>query len=236
MQASGVRHNVMAIRISELIATSPYLYHVTHASSLGRIRAVRRLDSAAKLMEAGGRLDLLRQRREQMEEFFVNGDMIRLTDQKPIVEANIAFLDGWNLGDLIEAINRRAFFWRGPASGLLKKDQGHFAKYHAAGHQLVFVRIMLDETVRLNADRGPELCRYNSGAARMNRGKRIPRGLSTFVEPENAAFDIGNVREVVFREFVAIPSSAEFSEESWMGPWRSLWGNGDNAEVEERRQ
>jgi len=219
----------MPIDINKLIANKPptYLYHVTYGGSLNRIRRLRCLECAARLLEAGGRHHLLRQRRENMEEFMVDGDTIRLTDQKPIVEASIIFQDGWVLADLIEAINRRVFFWRGPASGLLRKDQWHFAKYHAAGHSLVFLRLNLKETIQANADRGPELCKYNSGAARMNGGQPIPRGLSTFVRPEIACFDIGELREIVFRDFIEIPLFTEFCEGSWKGPWQELWQDGD---------
>jgi hypothetical protein len=127
---------------------------------------------------------------------------------------------------LIEAINRRVFFWRGTAAGLLRKDQGHSGKYDAAGHALVFLRTSFAEAARLNAGRGPELCKFNSGAARMNDGRPIPRGPSTFVPPEEAQFDLSDVREVVFRDFVDIPPSAEFCEGSWVGPWQRLWPAG----------
>lgn len=173
-------------------------------------------------MAMGGKSDLLRRQRKTMEEFTVDGEMIRLTDQKPIIEANIAFQDNWTLADLIEAINRRVFFWRGSAAGLLSNDQGHFGKY-CTGHSLVFLRMGLQETIQLNIDRGPEVCKYNSGAARMYNGQPIPRGLTTFVSFENASFGIGNVREVVFREFVDIPSCAMFCEGSWRGPWQKVW-------------
>jgi hypothetical protein len=220
------KKNSMPIDIAKLIRMSPCLYHVTYSSSLDRIKRLRRLECAARLMIAGGRQDLLRKRREKMEEFSVDGDMIRLTDQQPIVEANILFQDGWTLPDLIEAINRRVFFWRGRPSGLLKKDQGHFGKYNAAGLSLVFLRLSINGTIHVNVARGPELCMYNSGAARMNNGQKIPRRPSTFVGPERAGFHRKMVKEVVFREFVELPSSTEFCEGSWEGPWTMLWQGG----------
>lgn len=213
----------MAIDSAKLMEKSHYLYHVTYVGSLARIKRLRQLQSAATLLRLGGRSALVRVRRTRLEEFEVDGDTIRLTDQKPIKEANISFQDGWSLADLIEAINRRVFFWRGPPTGLLKKDQGHFEKYEEAGHSLVFLRSGFAETVRLNAERGPELCKYNSGAARMNDGRPIPRGRATFVPPKQADFALGKVREVVFRDFVDLPSSAELCEGSWRGPWQKVW-------------
>ena len=80
----------------------------------------------------------------------------------PINEKNIEFQEGWELADLIEALNRRVFFWRGPYSGLLKSNQGHSKKYDAAGHRLVFLRLRFRETCQVNLSRGPQLCKYNS--------------------------------------------------------------------------
>jgi len=158
-----------------------------------------------------------------MVSFSVEGDPVLLTDQRPVIEANIAFQEGWLLADLIEAINRRVFFWRGTAANLLKKDRKHFRKYGAAGHSLVFLRLSLKETWHANSDRGPEVCKYNSGAARKNGGQPIPRGPRTFVQPAVADFDKGQVREVVFRDYVHLPETTEYCVASWTGEWRQLF-------------
>jgi hypothetical protein len=158
----------MGIALADLIGMSPCLYHVTYEDGLGRIRRSRRLESAAALMDAGGQISWSRKRRDTMLRFLVDDDPIVLTDQLPINVKNIAFQDGWTLPDLIESINRRVFFWRGSTAGLLRSNQGHFGKYENAGHRLVFLRLNFDETSRLNAERGPELCKHNSGAQRDN--------------------------------------------------------------------
>src|SRR5262249_29340700 len=155
-------------------------------------------------LEAGGLLQRPRRRRGTMGDFSVDCDTIRLTDQRPIIEDNIAFEDGWTLSDLIEALNRRVFFWRGKAEGLLRSNRGQSQRYAAEGRELVFLRMSFEETARANADRGPELCTYNSGAARKNDGRPSPRGPSTFVRPEVAPFGIGSVREVIFHNFVEL--------------------------------
>ena len=123
----------MGICVDHLIEISPYLYHVTYEDSLRRIRKLQRLESAAALMEAGGKRNWLRLRRADSVNFLVDGDPILLTDQRPIIEKNIAFQNGWTLSDLIEAINRRVFFWRGMKEGLLRSNQGHFEKFKNAG-------------------------------------------------------------------------------------------------------
>jgi hypothetical protein len=213
----------VAINPDALIDKSPCLYHVTYSESVKRIKEFRRRESAAVLMTAGQRSHLLRQRREHLESFWLGAFRIVLTDQRPIIAANICFQDGWTIADLIEAINRRVFFWRGSEAGLLKRDRPHFIKYDEAGHSLTFLRLSFLETIRLNSDRGPEVCKYNSGAARMNNGKRIPRGPRTFVEPRRSDFGVGKVREVVFREFVELPMTTEFCQGSWRGPWKRLF-------------
>lgn len=216
----------MGIELAKLTALSPYLYHVTYQSSVSRIRRLRRLESADALLKAGGQLEWLRKRRGSMIRFVVDGESIVLTDQLPINEKKIAFQEGWTLPDLIEAINRRVFFWRGSDAGLLRSNQGHFGKYENAGNQMVFIRVLFQETNRLNAERGPELCKHNSGAARQYDGEPIPRGPKTFVRPPEADFQRGEVQEVVFCDFVALPDAAEVCVGSWEGPWEPLFQEG----------
>jgi hypothetical protein len=216
----------MGINLADLIHMSPCLYHVTYEDSLNRIRRLRCLESAAILMQAGGQLEWLRRRRDAMVRFFVDGDLVVLTDQRPINEKNIAFQDGWTLGDLIESINRRVFFWRGGREGLLKSNQGHFGRYEGEGHRLAFLRLCFEETRQLNTDRGPDLCMHNSGAARKYDGKPIPRGPKTFVQPEDAEFNKGEIQEVVFRAFADLPATTEVCSGSWKGPWQPLFQDG----------
>ena len=213
----------MTVEIAELIAKSPYLYHVTYRNSLDRIRRLQMLESAASLMEQAGQLDSLRSRRDEMKPIVIGTDTICLTDQGPIIEANISFEGNWTLADLIEAINRRVFFWRGLETGLLRADTGQSEKYSAKGHSLVFLRAKLKQTIQINAERGPELCKYNSGAARKVKGIGSPRGPGTFVRPEVAMFKVDDVREVVFRDHVKLPATTEWCEKHCQGPWQRLF-------------
>jgi len=212
----------MGIVLADLCGISPYLYHVTYEDSLARIRRLRRLESADTLMTAGGQLDWLRRRRDSPLRFMVDEDKIELTDQIPINEKNIAFQSGWTLPDLIEALNRRVFFWRSHEAGLLRSNKGNSGKYGNDGRRLVFLRCDFSDAVTANAARGPELCRYNSGAARKNKGQPIPRGPNTFVRPEDADFPKGDVQEVVFREFVELPRTTECCSNCDTGPWHPL--------------
>ena len=218
----------MGIDLAGLTKISPYLYHVTYEASLGRIRSSRRLESAAVLLAEGGQSHRLRMRRDSLVEFVVDGEPIVLTDQSPVNPKNIAFQGGWSLPDLVEALNSRVFFWRGGLEGLLKANQKHFGKYKSAGHRMIFLRLNFDETIKLNNQRGPELCNYNSGAARQSKGKPIPRGATTFVQPHCADFEAGEVQEVVFRGFVDLPATTEICHGSWEGPWQSLFHDGQH--------
>ncbi len=218
----------MGIDLAGLTKMSPYLYHVTFEASLARIQRSRRLESAAVLLKEGGQHHRLRVRRDSLVEFVVDGEPIVLTDQSPINPKNIAFQGGWSLPDLVEALNGRVFFWRGGEDGLLRSNQGHFGKYENAGHRLVFIRSSFDEVNRLNAERGPELCKHNSGAARQYDGEPIPRGPGTFVPPQDADFMRGEVQEVVFRGFVDLPATTEICHGSWKGPWRPLLHDSQN--------
>jgi len=174
-------------------------------------------------MKAGGQLNWLRKRRKSMLPFSIDNESIVLTDQHPINEKNIAFQENWTLPDLIEAINQRVFFWRGDESGLLKSNQGHFKKHQKGKYNLVFLRLRFHETNIMNAERGPDVCKYNSGAARQNDGKPIPRGPKTFIQTSYADFPKGKVQEVVFSSFVDLPGTTEICSGSWNGPWRPLF-------------
>lgn len=213
----------MAINLNALMGYSPCLYHVTFQESLDRVRKGGRLESAATLMKAGGQCRLLRSRRDKIETFRVESDTIRLTDQGPLNQNCMCFQGGWTLADLVEAINQRVFFWRGTREGLLRSNQGHSEKYSNLGHDLAFLRLRFQEVITLNSKRGPELCKYNSGAARMNQGRPSPRGPSTFVAPHSADFTIGAVQEIVFRDFVELPRTTEICSGSWRGPWSPLF-------------
>lgn len=213
----------MAFNLSDLTDLSPFLYHVTYKKSLERIKRLQSLESAAKLMIAGGKTEWLRKRRDSLISFYIGSDRIILTDQKPINENNIEFQGGWCLPDLIEAINRRVFFWRGPESGLLYSNKGHFGKYQNEGHELVFIRASFVEVNELNAVNGPEVCKYNSGAARQNQGNRIPRGPDTFIKSEQSSFMRRDVQEVVFQDHVKLPEKTQICDGSWSGPWHALF-------------
>ena len=216
----------MPIALPNLMATSPYLYHLTYAPNLERIRRLRILQSTSIMLQAGNMPNQLNQRRTEILELQIGNDNIVITDQHPINENNIQFENNWTLADLVQAINNRVFFWRGKSNGLLRCNQKHFERYQNAAQNLVFLRLSFRSALEINSPNGPQLCKYNSGAARRNNGQRIPRGPRTFVEPKDADFSIGKVKEVVFQNFVNLPVETEICNNSWAGPWQPLFANG----------
>lgn len=213
----------MPVNLRRLATLTPFLYHVTHQNNLNRIQRLERLDSTATMLESGGQTNFLDKRREQPFALKIGEDSIVLTDQGPLHAGHIKFENRWQLTDLVRSLNCRVFFWRGTDDGLLAKNMGHFQRYENYGQRLVVLRIPFVELIDLNLARGPELCKYNSGAPRSTKGRRSPRGPSTFVEPQDALFNNSDVREVTFRNFVVLPKSAGVCYGSWSGPFHNLF-------------
>jgi cupin 2 domain-containing protein len=212
----------MAIDLRALKSEGNYLYHLTYVSSLARIRRNMRLDSAAKMINDARRDDLLQERRTGLQRLVIEEDEIILTDQRPLHAANVSFEGGWSLGNLVEAINRRVFFWRGDKKGLLERDRNHFETYQNDGVHLAFLRMPFGDMVNANRNNHPEFCQYNSGGPRSSNGEKSPRGPNTFVRAPQADFSIGDIREVVFNESVNLPDSTQISFNAWNGPWRNF--------------
>ena len=212
----------MAVEFEKLIKRTPLLFHLTYVPSLERIRRTMTLESAGRLLELGNMQEWLRKRRERMLRFTVDDDNIVLTDQRPLTEGNIDFQGDWVVADLIEAVNKRVFFWRGDHSGLLMKDRGHYGSYNERGEQLAFLRIPFADAVAIADNSVPEYCRYNSGGPRCSGGKKSPRGPGTFVEARQADFTLGKVREVVFQDVFHLPTSTEVCFGNWCGPWKNF--------------
>ena len=209
----------MAVDRDKLIEKTPYLLHLTYQPSLERIRRTETLESAGRLLELGDLQHWLRRRRESMLRFEIGEDKIVLTDQLPLESGHIEFEGGWELADLIEALNERVFFWRGNRDGLLSKDKGHFEKYKQREEQLVFLRIPFADAMEIEENGIPQYCRFNSGGPRCSGGAKIPRGPSTFVEASDADFTFGKVREVVFPNVFRLPDSTQMCVGGWSGPW-----------------
>jgi hypothetical protein len=207
----------MGFRVEDYETLRPYVYHTSPSSNATLIIARRRLDSTATLVELGGRSDLLRARRDKDYTLAINGHAVVIRDQIPLNPANIDFAAGWSLPDLVEYVNRRVFFWPGGAGGPIDYGSNHFERY-AVERPVVF-RVKLRSLLTANPGAQPQFSRYNSGAARQNQGKRIPRGPNTFVAAGRFAGTPGEVKEVAFTTHVLLPADTERAS-GVGGPWR----------------
>ena len=201
----------------------PYLYHLTAASNVDRIRRLGQLDCAAKLLEAGGRTDLLREKRgKDGRTVRVGNDDVHVRDQGRLYEGNIDLLCGWSFGRLIEHLNSFVFFWPGKDEGPSDYGERHFGRYAKAKERLALIRVPTEGLFAESRSASPRFCAYNSGAPRCAKGRRSPRGPSTFSYGERYDRTPSKVVEVVYKTSAQLPATARLSC-SPQGPWRPLY-------------
>jgi len=210
----------MAIDLRRFAQLRPFLYHLTAATNIARILRRRRLETAESLMRVGGRTDLIRTRRLEdcPRVLRIGEDNVSLRDQCPLYEGNIDLADGWTLGDVVSLLNRRVFFWPGDGEGAIRPGTRHYDRY--SDEKPSILRIATVTLLEMNAEIGPEFCRYNSGSPRCVRAVRSPRGPQTFVTAARADFPPGQVVEVTFPEGVRLPDLVEIGPTP-TGPWES---------------
>ena len=199
----------MPFSINEYEELRPFLYHVTAHENLPRLARLRRLDPASALLQAAGRLDLLRVRRGEPVTLRIEEETVVLKDQKPLVGANVALAPGWEFGDLVEYVNSHVFFWPGDALAAVASGQRLLAHYSPESPLLL--RMRLRDVLRTNPGIEPLFCPYNSGAPRMNRGRPIPRGPSLFRRASACPRKRHEVVEVGFKGSVVLPEATEIA-------------------------
>ena len=209
----------MPFGIDAFVARWPFAYHLTSSENVQRIRSTGRLETAAALMERAGCLEWLRVKRSEHVEVVVNGAAVMLRDQKPLYERNVLWADGWQLGDLVEALNRRVFFWPGGISGPRDHGRRHFERYRDEGP--VILRAPILDLLSCNPGMIPMFCAFNSGSPRWSGGQASPRGMDTFVGAERFPRRVSEVVELTFAGGVDLPNMTEVSR-SVDGPWALL--------------
>jgi hypothetical protein len=209
----------MAFRLEVFAVARPFVYHLTSADNLVRICEVGSLESASSLITRAKRGELLRQRRPKHTPINVAGREVWLRDQAPLHAANVDFAEGWNLGDLVEALNRLVFFWAGTASGPSDYGQRHFDRYRT--EEPVLLRVPTAALFAANQSGQPLFCRYNSGSPRYSGGRASPRGPETFVPPNAFLGSPARVVELAFTERAKLPPSTEYGFAP-AGPWQVL--------------
>lgn len=209
----------MSISLTTFADARPYAYHLTAADNLVRICELGRMESAADLLAAAGRPDVLRKRRREHLPIEVGGQTLWIRDQKPLHAGNIAFAADWTLEDFVEALNRLVFFWPGKASGPNEYGVRHFERY--AAEKPVIVRAPTADLFEANPGNQPLFCGFNSGSPRYTGGRASPRGPATFVQAEEFPWGFGRVVELTFRAPVQLPTRTEYGHHP-SGPWKTL--------------
>lgn len=210
----------MPFTIGEFIRTRPYVFHLTARANQARIQRTRILHPASHLLAASGQMGLVSVRRRNFVELPINGEVVRIRDQAPLHEGNIAFEGGWVMTDVIQELNERVFFWPGRRDRAIPYAHRHFARY--SDERPVVLRAPLKAILESNTDHEPAFCRFNSGSPRCSSGRKSPRGPSTFVDCSDADFRRGQVVEVTFRGTVVLPRRTEWAD-SYDATWQDLF-------------
>lgn len=159
----------MPFSLSKFAGARPHSYHLTAADNLVRICETGRMESAATLLGAAGRDDLIRERRREHVRVEVDGQTLWLRDQKPLHAGNVSFEPGWTFSDLVESLNRLVFFWPGTAAGPNDYGVRHFERYASEGP--VLLRAPTAALFGENPHTQPLFCGFNSGSPRYTNGR-----------------------------------------------------------------
>lgn len=197
----------MGFSIAQYAALRPTLWHLTHSQNLEFIRNSGTLMPAECLTSAA--VDGCRRGRQ------VSPGIPVLRDQELLHEKCIAFESGYSMVDLLRDLRKRVFFWSGWANRPIKPGRDAIGRYSESD---ILIRMPFLEVVENHT---PYFSRCNSGATRMQLGKRVPRGPKTFVEATGCDFPPSQVVEVTFVEPVKLPSGSEVAR-LLEGPWESL--------------
>lgn len=219
--------------LAAFLRLRPFAFHTTAARNLPRLIETRSVESTRTLfMRMGASGDpRLRQRRGKSVYLDIGGHSVAVRDQRPIAAGSIDFEPGWDLGRWVERLNGFAFFWPGTPRGPIDYGRNHFERYRADGEDLVVLRVRTDALVDVNAERPPFFSRCNSGSARMQNGKRLPRGAATFLSAGLFEGPPGDVKELVFEGHAVLPGATEWGR-ALEGPWMPL---GDGGELSPER-
>jgi hypothetical protein len=208
----------VAFSLSEFIRLRPFAYHLTDRANISALVACLVLEPAADLLHRAGEASLLRQRRAQEMPIWVDGRKVVLKDQRPLTFANAELAPGWEPGDLVEHLNRHVFFWPGGDRGPLKYGERLFEAYEASSTSVL--RVATAELFALNPDREPLFCPFNSGAPRMQAGRRVARGPDLFTPASAFPRRASEVVELVFNGPVMLPASTQMRRAD--GEWAEL--------------
>lgn len=178
--------------IEEYAELRPFLWHITHAENLPLIRGTRVLCPARLLagQEPTPRRSALRS---------PTGAVLR--DQRLLHAGSVELRGGWSFRDLLQDLSNRVFFWSGWFDRPVRSGRAAMSVYATDW----VIRVPFREIGR---EYTPYFSSCNSGATRMQHGRRVPRGPDTFLPCHECSFAAVDVVEVTFLEPIRLPSSA----------------------------
>lgn len=161
--------------------------------------------------------ELLRSKRQQHTIITLGQTQVRIRDQRPISEVVLgrSLTHEWNVGDFIEHLNSRVFFW--PTEQRLSR---HYTRY--AEENPVILRVKTSDLLALNS--APLFCRLNSGATRCSShwdGNAPERGPNTFLPSSDFEHNYISVAEVTFEDYCRLPKEI-WTGHTPAGPWRRV--------------
>ncbi len=207
----------MAVDLARFTILRPFLFHVTARENLLPLQHTRQLEPAAALIRRAGRTDILGSRRRRAVDIEVDGFRIALKDQAPLIFANAELAGGWTPEDFVAHLNEHVYFWPGREEGPVKHG-ARLLDHYAADAPLV-LRVPTPSLFITNPSVTPLFCEFNSGAPRMQHGKKVSRGPHTFSTAEAFPRSAADVVELVFQSAVRLPVETEV----WLGgTWAPL--------------
>jgi hypothetical protein len=212
------------MKIEALIKLRPFVFHTTASANLEGIRLTRTIDSTRRILALAGRVEdpLLRERRRESVAVAIDGREVSIRDQKPLHVGAIAFEQDWDLARFVELLNGFAFFWPGDETEPIPYGRSHFQRYESDGEALAVLRVPTAALFAANRARRVLFSRCNSGSARVQGGKGVPRGESTFCAAEAFAETAGCVKEIVIEGWAELPAGVMVARD-FGGDWQPLW-------------
>jgi hypothetical protein len=209
--------------ITKFIKLRPILYHLTDKRNIknlqhngGMLYSTTELVSMSTLSKEE-KVEIIRERRPIHKEITCNGQLVHIRDQRPISIKNLqkCIPMGWSIGDYIQLLNEKVFFW--PTLNRLNR---HYNRY--AHEKPVIIKV--DTAILFNLNPQPEFCHLNSGATRSSSyydGGPPPRGGATFLGASAYPFTQASVAEVTFPKLCSLPKKLQIGS-SPNGPWKIL--------------
>jgi hypothetical protein len=205
----------VAFEISEFLHLRPFVYHVTDRANLPRLQTDRGMRPAESWLADAKRRDLLGTWRPDSTALPLDGGVVVLKDQKPLIEANTLLTGGWTFGDFVTYLNRHVFFWPGRADGPIGPGSRLLQHYEAEGPAVL--RLPTAELLAVNSSVAPLFCAFNSGSPRCQHGERVPRGPNLFTSADRFPRRASQVVELTFAAEIRLPASTELrADDGWV--------------------